>query len=441
MRSEYAIPDIQFQFQLHGTHYRTVEPGWMYPEHNHHFLEINLVTEGRQAVNIDGKERIQQSGDILIIKPGVPHSSRCIGNVPMTYQCVHLDIDDEVLYPLINRLNNVLFPEHSTISEKLRPYLQRIFQIQDDQSGAAAEARIATRIAILQVIVVLAEWASSVRISDFKLDKTDSPLQLRRLRERNGLEKKVRELMIEGSPEETIDESAFPPYRWIGMYSIRFPDIGFWSKPDRFMAKIILQKELESLGTVVTVVEEPSILALIFSDHFAVPPMEEYAARCKTAMEQKLHTEVESSFGGMTTLLQEVGRLYKQCERHMKSDGTEDDSPTFDFVHRDIRAAMQYIEANYTNPHLSLARMAKILDITPNYLSSLFTSQTGLTFSQHLITIRLHHAKQMLRETNLKIYEIAQRSGYSDAAYFSRLFKSTFGISPNKYKASMSSYT
>ena len=105
-----------------------------------------------------------------------------------------------------------------------------------------------------------------------------------------------------------------------------------------------------------------------------------------------------------------------------------------EFIHRIVRMAMSHIQFEYANRELSLTMLAQQLDVTPNYLSSLFTSETGMTFTQHLTGIRMTQAKKLLAETNLKIYQICQSIGYSDQAYFSRLFKSQEGVSPFDFR-------
>jgi YesN/AraC family two-component response regulator len=95
---------------------------------------------------------------------------------------------------------------------------------------------------------------------------------------------------------------------------------------------------------------------------------------------------------------------------------------------------MNRLETEYANEDFSLGVLAESLGITPNYLSALFTSETGITFTQHLTRIRMEHAKRLLNETKLKIYQICKEVGYSDQSYFSRLFKSLEGMSPFDYR-------
>ena len=90
------------------------------------------------------------------------------------------------------------------------------------------------------------------------------------------------------------------------------------------------------------------------------------------------------------------------------------------------------IESRYSEK-LYLESMADKLRITPEYAGNLFSKETGKSFSSYLRDVRLDHAKKLLLEKNIKIYEIAVRCGYSDEKYFCRVFKNILGVSPKNY--------
>ncbi len=92
------------------------------------------------------------------------------------------------------------------------------------------------------------------------------------------------------------------------------------------------------------------------------------------------------------------------------------------------------IRQQYQKEDLSIASLADAVGLSPNYLSSLFHQQTGQTFSEYLEGCRIEMAQELLRNTTLKIYEIAQRVGYADAKYFSRVFKQATGQTALKYR-------
>lgn len=83
--------------------------------------------------------------------------------------------------------------------------------------------------------------------------------------------------------------------------------------------------------------------------------------------------------------------------------------------------------------HLYLEDFAERLKITPEYAGSLFSRETGKTFSAYLRFIRMEKAKNLLQESESKIYEIAYKTGYADVKYFCRVFKDYTGVSAKSY--------
>lgn len=97
------------------------------------------------------------------------------------------------------------------------------------------------------------------------------------------------------------------------------------------------------------------------------------------------------------------------------------------------RLALEYLKKNYGNPSLSLNDVCEHLNISTSRFSSVFKEATGKTFTEALNGIRMDRAKQLLRETSLKNYEIAEKVGFSDPHYFSIAFKKSTGLTPKEY--------
>lgn len=99
-----------------------------------------------------------------------------------------------------------------------------------------------------------------------------------------------------------------------------------------------------------------------------------------------------------------------------------------------IKRTIDYIRVHYQES-ISLEGVASVLDITPEYLSTLFNREMGENFTVFLKKFRISHAKRLLKGTDKKIYEIAQDVGYADPKYFNRVFKEVEGVSPGDYKS------
>ena len=97
-----------------------------------------------------------------------------------------------------------------------------------------------------------------------------------------------------------------------------------------------------------------------------------------------------------------------------------------------VRKAVEEIHRHYSQP-LRLESFAADNNITPQYLSSLFSKETGTTFSNYLRDVRIEKAKELLKEGNQKVYEIACAVGYPDQKYFSKIFRECVGVSAKQY--------
>jgi len=72
--------------------------------------------------------------------------------------------------------------------------------------------------------------------------------------------------------------------------------------------------------------------------------------------------------------------------------------------------------------------------VSPFYLSHVFSQYMGVTFTEYLTDVRMHHARTMLVESGRSIGEIADRTGYSDVYYFSKVFKRHHTMPPGMYR-------
>lgn len=100
-----------------------------------------------------------------------------------------------------------------------------------------------------------------------------------------------------------------------------------------------------------------------------------------------------------------------------------------------VEKGYDYMKKNYAYPDISLKTVSGFLHISASYFSSIFKKETGQSFTDALIEIRMEAARELLLTTGLKIFEIAERAGYSDQHYFSYCFKKYFGKSPGDMRA------
>ena len=76
-----------------------------------------------------------------------------------------------------------------------------------------------------------------------------------------------------------------------------------------------------------------------------------------------------------------------------------------------------------------------MLGVSNSYFSTIFKKKTGKSFIGYLTDYRMDQASRLLIETKEKSYNIARQVGYTDANYFSYVFKRRYGISPSRYRS------
>lgn len=93
---------------------------------------------------------------------------------------------------------------------------------------------------------------------------------------------------------------------------------------------------------------------------------------------------------------------------------------------------------NYIKEHLSekisREQLADLVYLHPDYLTHVFKEKTGLSLSAFILKERLKQSKNLLRNTDKSINTIALDCGFSDASYFTRIFRRETGISPRQYR-------
>jgi two-component system response regulator YesN len=99
---------------------------------------------------------------------------------------------------------------------------------------------------------------------------------------------------------------------------------------------------------------------------------------------------------------------------------------------RPVVKALGYMEECYSSPALSLEAAAA--GLSSARFSTSFKSETGVSFTDYLLKLRMEKAKELMRDPNRKIYEIAMMTGYSNIPYFSTAFKKYTGCPPSEYR-------
>jgi YesN/AraC family two-component response regulator len=104
-----------------------------------------------------------------------------------------------------------------------------------------------------------------------------------------------------------------------------------------------------------------------------------------------------------------------------------------------IAKIIEITEESFGDYNLNITCLAEKLSYHPKYLSHVFKSKTGVTYSEYLRSVRMKYATMLFDGGLDSVKNVAQLSGYSDPFYFSNVFKKCIGISPKEYILSVNS--
>jgi two-component system response regulator YesN len=98
-----------------------------------------------------------------------------------------------------------------------------------------------------------------------------------------------------------------------------------------------------------------------------------------------------------------------------------------------VSKSIAFIEQNYAKS-ITLSDTAANVEVSHSYLSFIFKQETGTNFNTYLSNYRIEQAKKLFRETNLRIYQVAESVGFSNHYYFSKVFREFTGMSCKEYR-------
>jgi two-component system, response regulator YesN len=102
-------------------------------------------------------------------------------------------------------------------------------------------------------------------------------------------------------------------------------------------------------------------------------------------------------------------------------------------VPKSIRVVIQYIDTHYYE-EITLKQISDLVFLNQWYFSELFKEKIGVHFTDYLINLRIQKAKDLLKQMDLKTYQISEMVGFNDSAYFCNIFKKITGITPGDYR-------
>ena len=98
-----------------------------------------------------------------------------------------------------------------------------------------------------------------------------------------------------------------------------------------------------------------------------------------------------------------------------------------------VSAIQKFVDEHFSDADFSLDMLGKELKYNKKYLSTVFKKHVGVGIVEYLHSVRIQHACTMLHQGFSSVSDVAFRCGYSDAQYFSKIFKNRMGVSPRRY--------
>ena len=99
-----------------------------------------------------------------------------------------------------------------------------------------------------------------------------------------------------------------------------------------------------------------------------------------------------------------------------------------------LEETKHFIDEKYSDTDMSVSSIGNAMGMQGNHLSKLFKERYGITMLDYLTTVRIQQAKKYIREKDMAVQEVAERTGFLSSTVFIRTFKKKEGITPGKYK-------
>ena len=154
----------------------------------------------------------------------------------------------------------------------------------------------------------------------------------------------------------------------------------------------------------------------------------------KRETDEQRYEQQQQVFGHAEQLLEQMGTLMDDDTAQKKLQPQIREMEITSLDEKLVQDATNYVEENLDNADISVETMAEALAMSRVHLYKKLTAITDLTPSEFIRQIRLRHAEQLLRKSQLTVAEVAYKVGFNNPRYFSKYFKEMYGMMPSEYK-------
>lgn len=143
------------------------------------------------------------------------------------------------------------------------------------------------------------------------------------------------------------------------------------------------------------------------------------------------HADTEK---GLKDQLAEVDKLRKQLSVVTNPDSIAVVSDDKGARRKRIAETILSFVDQYYTAGITLNDVADKVGLSPNYVSTLFHDECGLTLMDYIVAKRIEKARELLQELSMNVGEVRTRVGYSNISHFNRTFKKIVGVTPGEYR-------
>ncbi|WP_125154600.1 response regulator transcription factor [Clostridium rectalis] len=152
-----------------------------------------------------------------------------------------------------------------------------------------------------------------------------------------------------------------------------------------------------------------------------------------TAYEEFALIHKALSIGVNDYLLKPIKDLELLNSLQVQINSIKNEKNKFNKLNKALLPVLEYINENH-GEDITLEKAASISNLSIYYFSKLFKKEMGMTFITYVTKFKIGRAKELLKNTDVPIVQIASQLGYYECGYFTKVFKKIEGITPSEYR-------
>lgn len=207
--------------------------------------------------------------------------------------------------------------------------------------------------------------------------------------------------------------------------------------PPTLMQRMIEQVEENNASQIESLIDEWA--TYIQSQALSIEQVRLFLLQLDKTIEDALRkasdneAELEKPFGDILMHKMTLNELRSELKEYLVQQADKLSSFNKAKYNGDIYKVKRYIDRHY-HENLTLKKMANKFFMNPVYLGQLFKKTYGIYFKDYLLSIRIEKAKEILRQTDLRVYEVAEEVGFGSSDYFVTQFEKIEGYTPSRYR-------